>query len=97
VSVQSIANSGLHSTSGGSNGENKPTTTEATMSEQHIRKISGEPIGTIRPYSDGGKLEYRDSAGKRHGTYDPKSNITRDTSGSAVGKGNWLGSFIGKK
>lgn len=49
-------------------------------------------MATIKPY--GSKLEIRDHLGRILGTYDPKSNETRDPLGRLVAKGNVLSSLI---
>ena len=62
------------------------------MSDQELRDATGRLIGKIKP--SGSKYEGRDAIGRLKGTYDPKSNETRDSSGRLVGKGNLLSSLI---
>ena len=50
-------------------------------------------LGEITVRSDG-KHEGRNAGGSLRGTYDPKSNETRDSGGRLVGKGNLLASLI---
>ena len=50
-------------------------------------------LGKIETLSSG-KLEIRDASNRLKGTYDPKSNETRDDSNRLVGKGNLLSSLL---
>ena len=59
------------------------------MSEQILRDERGIMIGKILTRADGFMIIY-DFHGITKGNYDPKSNITRDTSGKKVGTGNLL-------
>lgn len=63
------------------------------MADQELRDRSGKLLGKIKELS-GGKLEIRNESGTFKGTYDPKSNETRNSSGSLVGKGNMLSSLL---
>ncbi len=63
------------------------------MGDQELRDRSGKLLGRIHEKGDG-KQEGRDPSGRLKGTYDPKSNETRDPSGSLVGRGNMLSSLI---
>jgi hypothetical protein len=63
------------------------------MADQELRDKSGSLLGKIHTRSDG-KLELRDKSGSLKGTYDPKSNETRDKSGSLVAKGNMLTTLL---
>ena len=59
------------------------------MAEQILRDGRGMMIGKILTRADGSMIIY-DSRGMIKGNYNPKSNITRDSSGKNVGTGNLL-------
>lgn len=59
------------------------------MADQQLRDSSNRLIGTISTISNG-QLEIRDTANRRLGTYDPKTDQTRDTANRLVGNGNLL-------
>lgn len=64
------------------------------MSSNHeLRDRNGRLIGRIREIS-GGKLEGRDAGGRLKGTYDPRTNETRDATGRLIAKGNLLSTLI---
>jgi hypothetical protein len=63
------------------------------MADQQLRDASNRLIGTISTLSSG-QLEIRDSANKRLGTYDPKTDQTRDTSNRVIGNGNLLTTLL---
>lgn len=63
------------------------------MSDQVLRDKMGKHLGTIKSRPDG-KLELRDHFSKLKGTYDPKTNTTRDHLSRSVGKGNLLVSLL---
>ncbi|MBV9962038.1 MAG: hypothetical protein JO072_07295 [Parafilimonas sp.] len=63
------------------------------MAKQDLRDRTGALLGTIETKSDG-KQELRDRTGSLKGVYDPKSNQTRDRTGSLVGSGNLLTSLL---
>lgn len=63
------------------------------MSGQELRDKSGKLLGKINTLSSG-KLELRNAAGALKGTYDPKTNETRRSSGGLVGKGNLLTTLL---
>lgn len=63
------------------------------MANQELRDRTGKLLGTIKELSSG-KYEIRNASGTLKGTYDPKSNETRNASGSLVGKGNMLSSLL---
>jgi hypothetical protein len=63
------------------------------MSDQEIRDRTGRLLGKIRQIS-GGRLEGRDSLGRLKGTYDPRTNQTRDSIGRLVANGNVLSNVI---
>lgn len=60
---------------------------------QELRDRHGTLLGKITIRSDG-KYEGRDSHGSLKGTYDPKSNQTRDKNGALVGNGNMLSNLV---
>jgi hypothetical protein len=62
-------------------------------SNQELRDRNGKLIGRIREIS-GGKLEGRDASGRLKGTYDPRTNETRDAAGRLIGKGNQLSILV---
>ena len=61
--------------------------------KQQLRDSNNRPIGTITTTSNG-KLEGRDANGRLKGTYDPKSDQTRDSNGRVVGRGNMLAAVV---
>jgi len=63
------------------------------MADQQLRDKMNRLIGTIKTHSDG-KLEIRDDMNRLKGTYDPKSNETRDDMNRSVGKGNLLAMLL---
>lgn len=63
------------------------------MADQELRDRTNRLLGTIKQRSDG-KFEGRDRVNHVVGTYDPKTNETRDSSNRLVGKGNLLASLI---
>ncbi len=62
------------------------------MTEQ-IRDRSGKLLGSIRETSSYEK-EIRDASGRLKGTYNSKTNVTRDQSGRTYGTGNLLTSLL---
>lgn len=63
------------------------------MADQELRDKTGGLLGKIKTLFDG-KLELRDHIGSLKGTYNPKTNETRDKIGSLVGKGNLLATLL---
>jgi hypothetical protein len=63
------------------------------MADQELRDKSNRLLGKIKTLSNG-KLELRDHTNSLKGTYDPKTNETRDKSNSLVGKGNLLTTLL---
>lgn len=63
------------------------------MADQELRDKSNRLLGRIKTLSNG-KLELRDHTNSLKGTYDPKTNVTRDKSNSLVGKGNLLTTLL---
>lgn len=57
-----------------------------------LRDPHGKLIGKIR--DTGYRLEIRTPTGKLLGWYDPKSNVTRTSTGKLVGKGNFLTTLL---
>lgn len=62
------------------------------MSQQTIRDKSGRTIATIT--TSGSVSTIRDMAARTKGTYDSKTNITRDAAGRTIGTGNLLTTLI---
>ncbi len=63
------------------------------MADEELRDRSNKLLGKIKTLSNG-KLELRDASNKLKGTYDPKTNQTRDASNKFVGKGNLLTTLL---
>lgn len=59
------------------------------MADQILKDKQNKTIGRIRTLSDG-RLEIRDPQNLAKGTYNPKTNETRDRQNRVVGKGNLL-------
>lgn len=57
--------------------------------EQVLRDSNGRVFGRISTSADGVQ-SLRDARGAPQGTYDPKTNKTRDARGVVVGDGNLL-------
>lgn len=66
------------------------------MDQEDLRDPSGRLLGRLRRCPDG-KIELRTSLGKLLGTYDPRTNKTRDSLGRLVGRGNLLTSLLERK
>ena len=62
------------------------------MVNQILRGKRGEKLGEIKEQN--GKLVLYDVRNSKKGEYDPKTNITRDTRNSIVGKGNLLTTLL---
>jgi len=58
-----------------------------------LRDQYGKIIGKIHTLSNG-KMEIRNSSGKKLGTYDPKTNYTRDQWNKIIGRGNLLTTLL---
>lgn len=63
------------------------------MADQELRDRSGRFLGKIKQLSSG-KFEGRDASSRLKGTFDPKTNETRDSSGRLIGKGNMLSMLV---
>ena len=59
-----------------------------------IRNSRGTVLGVYQRQSLTGKLIARNARGLAVGSYDPRSNETRDSRGNVVGKGNLLGFLL---
>lgn len=59
------------------------------MGDQILKDKNNKIIGKIKQLSNG-QLEIYDYHNKRLGKYDPKTNQTRNSNNSLVGKGNLL-------
>lgn len=58
-----------------------------------LRDAKGKLVGTIKKLSNG-NLEARNANGKYCGTYETKTDLTRDANGKSVGQGNHLARLI---
>lgn len=65
----------------------------AASGRQELRNAAGKLLGTIKEVS-AIRWEARLANGKLVGTYDPKADTTRESSGRLVGKGNQLAALI---
>jgi hypothetical protein len=65
----------------------------AASGQQELRNAAGKLLGTIKEVS-AIRWEARLANGKLVGTYDPKTDTTREASGRLVGKGNQLAALI---
>ena len=63
------------------------------MTQQTIKDKNGIILGTIAVKFDG-IHELRNHSGTIKGTYNPKTNETRDTSGRILAKGNILAGLL---
>lgn len=63
------------------------------MESHDLRDKAGRLIGRTKTLASG-RLEIRDRAGRLCGTYDPKTDATRDKTGALVGKGNLLTTLL---
>jgi len=63
------------------------------MAGNVLRDRRGRQIGTIKQLSNG-KMEAHDVTGRVKGTFNPKTNETRDSSGRLVGRGNRLSILV---
>ena len=63
------------------------------MAIQELRDSKNALLGTIHTLSNG-RLEIRNAKYQSKGIYDPKTNETRNSSNSLVGKGNLLATLL---
>ncbi len=63
------------------------------MANQVLRDKMNRKIGEIKTDTRGVQTLY-DSMNRKKGTYDPKTNVTRDTVNRVVGKGNLLAALL---
>lgn len=66
------------------------------MAKQVLRDPLGQILGTIESDSKG-NLKLKDYVGKLLGTYDKRTNTTRNYLGQLVGTGNLLTTLLNKK
>jgi hypothetical protein len=66
----------------------------AAPAREVVRDRRGTIMGALERQRLTGKLVARDARGVLVGTYDPRSNETRDRHGRVVGRGNLLGAFL---
>jgi hypothetical protein len=70
------------------------TVQSATLAREVLRDHRGTTIGRVKLQRLTGKLIARDAHGVVVGTYDPRSNETRDVHGRVIGRGNLLGALL---
>ena len=63
------------------------------MADRELRDRHNKLLGKIKTKNNG-KLELRDSHNSLKGTYDPKTDQTRDNHNKLVGKGNLLTTLL---
>lgn len=63
------------------------------MADQVLKDKQGRKIATISTASNGVQT-INDPQGRKKGTFDPKSNTTKDAQGSKVGTGNLLTTLL---
>jgi hypothetical protein len=63
------------------------------MARERIEDNNGKTLGYMETYSDG-SAEFRNTNNIILGKYTKVDNLTRDTSGRVIGKGNMLMSLI---
>lgn len=63
------------------------------MADRELRDKTNRLLGKIKTLSSG-KLELRDHTNRLKGTYDPKTDQTRDHTNALVGKGNLLTTLL---
>jgi len=63
------------------------------MADQILKDSMGHTIGKISTAGNGVET-IKDPRGSTKGTYDPKTNATRDAGGHLVGTGNLLARLI---
>lgn len=63
------------------------------MADQQLRDNMNRLIGTIKTRLDG-RMEIWDDMNRMKGTYDPKTNETRDDMNRSVGTGNLLATLL---
>jgi hypothetical protein len=63
------------------------------MADQVLKDNSGRTLGKISADSYG-VLKIKDPAGRTKGTYDPRTDKTKDSAGRTVGSGNLLATLL---
>jgi len=63
------------------------------MADQVLKDKQGRTIGKISTSSNGVQT-IKDPSGRTKGTYDPKTNKTKDAQGRLVGSGNLLTTLL---
>jgi hypothetical protein len=63
------------------------------MKKETLRTAGGRPIGTVTTL-DNGREEITDAGGRPRGSFDPRSNQTKDRTGRVKGPGNQLSSLL---
>ena len=63
------------------------------MEDQVLRDRMNRRLGVIKTDARGIQTLY-DAMNRRKGTYDPKTNVTRDTMNRMIGTGNLLATLL---
>jgi len=63
------------------------------MTDKEFRDKTNRLLGKIKTLSNG-KLELRDHTNQLKGTYDPRTDQTRDHTNALIGKGNLLAMLL---
>jgi hypothetical protein len=66
----------------------------APAAREVLRDHRGTIIATVETQRLTGKIVARDARGVLVGTYDPRSNETRDARGRVIARGNLLGALL---
>lgn len=64
------------------------------MPREYVRDRGGKIVGVLEDNGISRRIEIRDAAGRRLGTYDKRLNETRDTAGRFLAHGNVLLSLV---
>ena len=63
------------------------------MAKEYIRDAAGKLRGSVETDARGIKIA-RDRAGRFLGTYDPRQNVTKNTAGKVISRGDNVVSLI---
>jgi len=63
------------------------------MADQHLKDRNGRLLGTIKMLPNG-RQEIRDRAGLFKGSYESRTDETKDRTGRLLGKGNQLTTLL---
>ena len=72
-----------------------PTIEITAPARETLRDRRGAIVGRIERQSLTGRFVARDPHGVLVGSFDPRSNETRDAGGRVIGRGNLLGVLLG--